>query len=67
MTVHEAMTAISGVVTLAVAGSAAVVAWAVIAAPTAVVSGLMHASDSHTIDLVVRALYGALIHVVRYF
>jgi len=67
MTVREAVTAISGVVTLGVAGSAAVVAWAVIAAPTAVVSGLMHASDSHAIDLVARALYDAMIHIVRYF
>jgi hypothetical protein len=61
------MTAISSVVTMGVAVSAAFVAWAVIAAPTTVVAGLLHASDSRPVEIAVRVLYGTLIHVVHYF
>lgn len=67
MTLREAVTAISGLVTMGVALSAAFVAWAVIVAPTSVVTGLLHASDSRPVELVVQALYGTLMHVVRYF
>jgi len=67
MTLREAVTAISGLVTMGVALSAAFVAWAVIVAPTSVVSGLLHASDSPSVDMVVHALYGTLMHVVHYF
>ncbi|MFN7980356.1 MAG: hypothetical protein U0Q11_00720 [Vicinamibacterales bacterium] len=67
MTLREAVTAISGLVTMGVAASAAFMAWAVIVAPTSVVSGLLRASDLRPVEVVVQALYGTLMHVVQYF
>ena len=67
MNLREAVTAISGLVTMGVAVSAACVAWAVIVAPTSVVAGLLHAADTRAVDVVVHALYGALMIVVRIF
>ena len=66
MTLREAMTAFGGVVTMGAAVSASVIAWAVIAAPATVVASLLHASDSHSLGLVVRALE-TLMEVVRHF
>ena len=67
MNIREAMTAFGSVVTLGAAVSASVIAWAVIAAPASVVAGLIHASDSHSLNLVVRALGETLMQVVHLF
>jgi hypothetical protein len=67
MTIREAMTAFGGVVTMGAAISASVIAWAVVAAPATVVAGLLHASDSHSLNLVVRALGETLMQVVHLF
>lgn len=67
MMLRETMTAIGSIVTLGVALSAALIAWAVVVAPTAVVSGLMHASGSRTGGLVVRVVNEALTHLIALF
>ena len=67
MNIREAMTAFGSVVTLGAAVSASIIAWAVIAAPATVVAGLIHASDSHSLNLVVRALGETLMQVVHLF
>ncbi len=67
MNIREAMTALGSVVTMGAAVSASIIAWAVIAAPATVVAGLIHASDSHSLNLVVRALGETLMHVVHLF
>ena len=67
MTIREAMTVFGGVVTMGAGVSASVIAWAVIAAPATVVAGLLHASDSHSLSLIVRALGETLMQVVRHF
>lgn len=61
------MTAVGGVVTMGAAVSASVIAWAVIAAPATVVASLIHASDSHSLNLVVRALGETLVQVAHLF
>ena len=66
MNIREAMTAFGSVVTMGAAVSASIIAWAVIAAPASVVAGLIHASDSHSLNLVVRAL-GETIRQVGHF
>lgn len=67
MTLREAMTTITGVVTLGVGLSAAIVAWAVIAKPTVVMTSLIDASSSQALTVVTRTLYTTLVHVVGYF
>lgn len=67
MNIREAMTAVGGVVTMGAAVSASVIAWAVIAAPATVVASLIHASDSHSLNLVVRALGETLVQVAHLF
>ena len=67
MNIREAMTAFGSVVTLGAAVSASIIAWAVIAAPATVVAGLIHASDSHALNLVVRALGATLMQVAHLF
>ena len=67
MNIREAMTAFGSVVTMGAAVSASIIAWAVLAAPASVVAGLLHASDSHSLNLVARALSETLMRVVHLF